>query len=170
MTTATDDIIRDAYRAAVAAADPDSGTTLREVVETVKVDLAARIREGSLELDPDDYLPMLIRRVDERDGAMADAVLERHVFGQSALDDDEATLDVVVTLGAGKRKLWRHVTADDLLAMDEIRYSNVRAAQDAYDRWRSTYSLARRAMAQYPTMGDAVTAGAFDALFRLVVA
>lgn len=159
-------IIRDSYRRAVAASS-NEGTTIRDAAHAVTEELSQLVRDGSLTISPEEYLPLLVRRADERDGALADRVLTAYAMGQPDLGDD-VSLDVVVTLGGGQRKTWRNVTSDDLIAMDDLRYRNMRSAVSSYEEWRRVFTLARRAMRTHPTMGDAVAAGAFDALLRVV--
>lgn len=62
------------------------------------------------------------------------------VFGGQESLDFEDLLDVVVTLGGGRRKPWRFVNESDLDSMDEVRFGNLAKQQAAYTAWRPKYT------------------------------
>ncbi len=148
------------YREATAEAGPD-GVDRQETMIVAGARVATEIRAGRLELEQESFIRSELHRVDEADGKKADAILRMAATGQGAFVLSDESLDVVVTLGAGRRKAWRDVTADDLRDMDAVRYKNLRNAQTSYDEWRTSYDAALPVLFQYQTFGAAFSAGGF---------
>jgi hypothetical protein len=115
-----------------------------------------RIHSGEIEIPVEDAIHAALSAADQRDGATADNILAQVARGELGLDLwPDPRLDIVVVLGAGRRKAWKHVTADDLSDMAELRNRNTKAAQ------RSE----RRFLADVKTVyADLVTAGSIGAL------
>lgn len=88
----------------------------------------------------EEILNAALIRVDERDGGQADAAIRALRMGQGELRiDGVSILTLVVTLGGGRRKLWRDFNVADLDELDRLRYQNVANAKAAYDEWRDNY-------------------------------
>lgn len=95
-----------------------------------------RIHSGELELPIDDAIHAALETADSKDGRAADGILAKIARGEIGLDMwPDPMLDVVVTLGGGRRKAWKHVTADDLKAMAELRKQNTNAARRSERRF-----------------------------------
>lgn len=95
-----------------------------------------RIHSGELELPIEDAIHAALSAADARDGQAADTILSKIARGEIGLNLwPDPLLDVVVTLGRGRRKTWKHVTADDLSAMVDLRKQNTNAARRAERRF-----------------------------------
>ncbi|GAA2007830.1 hypothetical protein [Nocardioides kribbensis] len=153
----TDDIAR-IYRAIIA----DSGveaTDLKVALDELVLQVRPGIESGAIVLDIDDAIRAAGRAIDKRDGGRVDGVLRSIARGEDALElDDDPVLDLVATLGAGRRKIWRFVTQDDLREMDALRFQNLEAQRIAYKRWREEYQPWIEVLFRHSTIGDAVTA------------
>lgn len=98
--------------------------------------LRNRIHAGELELPLDDALHAALQAADAKDGQTADGILGRLARGELGLDLwPDPLLEVVVILGRGRRKAWKHVTADDLSDMAELRNQNTKAARKTERRF-----------------------------------
>lgn len=153
-----DDITR-LYRAVVADAGRE-GVSRREAIEQVVQQARPLVAAGSLVLDTDDLIRQMVKRADESDGNRADHVLAQVAQGVDDLSlDADPLLDMVVTLGRGRRKAWRFVGRVDLDEMNELRYGNVRAAQTAYFKgFKPQYDAWLPVLLRQPTIGAAVEA------------
>lgn len=154
-----DDITR-LYRAVVADAGRE-GITRRDAIELVVAQARPLVQSGALALDTDDLIRQMIRRADESDGNRADHILASVAAGADDLGlDGDPLLDMVVTLGRGRRKAWRFVGRIDLQEMNEIRFGNVRAAQTAYYKgFKPQYDAWLPVLIKHSTIGAAVLAG-----------
>lgn len=95
-----------------------------------------RIHSGELELPIEDAIHAALSAADSRDGQAADNILAKIARGEIGLNLwPDPQLDVVVILGRGRRKAWKHVTADDLSDMADLRNQNTRAARRAERRF-----------------------------------
>lgn len=147
------------YRAVVADSGLDT-ISRKEALDELVVQIAPLVRAGKVAVDTDDAIRAAGRLVDDGDGRRADAVLRAAARGEDSLDlDGDPVLDLVTVLGDGMRKSWRHVTADDLREMDQVRYRNMRSAADGYDRWRRDYEPWLTILFRHATLADAVAAG-----------
>lgn len=155
----TDTITR-IYREATAEAGPE-GADRQDTIMVCANRIAREISAGRLSYELDDFIRSELIRVDESDGKKADAILRLAATGQGSFEMTDDLLEVVVTLGAGRRKQWREVTATDLRDMDTVRYRNLRNAQIAYNEWRVSYDAALPVLMQFGTFGDAHAAGGF---------
>ena len=155
----SNDIVR-LYRAVVADAGAE-GITRRDAIEQVVAQARPLVKSGAITLDTDDLIRQMVRRADESDGNRADHVLASVAAGADDLSlDGDPLLDMVVTLGRGRRKAWRHVTRTDLDEMNDLRYGNVRAAQTAYHKgFKPQYDAWLPVLLKHPTIGSAVAAG-----------
>lgn len=98
--------------------------------------LRQRIHDGELEIPVEDALHHVLSEVDRREGQAADSVLSKIARGEVGLDIwPDPQLEVVVTLGGGRRKAWKHVTADDLADMADLRNRNTKAARNSERRF-----------------------------------
>lgn len=154
-----DDITR-LYRAVVADAGRE-GITRREATELVVEQARPLVASGAITLNTDDLIRQMVKRADEADGNRADHVLADLAAGADDLGlECEPLLDMVVTLGRGRRKAWRFVGRVDLDEMNDIRFGNVRAAQTAYHRgFKPQYDAWLPVLIKHPTIGAAVAAG-----------
>ena len=154
------DTITRIYREALSEAGPD-GADRQEVLIVAGARVATEVRAGRLAYTLDRYIQSELIRVDESDGKKADTIIRVAATGQGAFDLSDAVLDVVVTLGNGRRKSWRDVNSDDLVAMNKVRYHNYKAVRDSYQEWFKSYRAIIPVVLQYKTFGAAVAAGGF---------
>lgn len=152
------DIITRVYREAIASYGVE-GVDRKEAIESAVETLMIDVRAGRFTVDIERALRNDLRRADEADGRSADAILHRAAFGEVPLLT--ADLDVVVTLGAGRRKSWGDVTFDDLAAMNEIRYRNYKQARDAFEEFNGAFIRVREVLQEHTTFGAAFEAGGF---------
>jgi len=153
--------VLDVYRHVVATVE-DESIQRQEAFQQAESRLLEMYDEGSLKIPANEAIRAALLEVDKRDGSRADAVLEAALSGQDSFGmEGDPILDVVVILGEGRRKLWRHVTSDDLREMDRLRYRNLRSQQHAYETWRDSYEPTLEALSRFPTFGDAVQHGGF---------
>lgn len=148
------------YRDALAEAGPD-GADRQEILMVATARVATEIRAGRLEYEVDSFIRSELLRVDESDGKKADAIIATAATGQGSFELDEASLDVVVTLGAGRRKAWRDITHADLAQMNMIRYRNFKSVRDSYQEWFRNYRAVSPVLVEFETFGAAVAAGGF---------
>lgn len=145
------------YRQIVAAADPDEGINRQEAMDLALTKILAAIERGDIKPDMTDTVKRALLNADDQQGKRADKLIRTFLVGQEMLSIDD-DLNTVVILGAGRRKLWRHCTPDDLILMDKLRYENYRNAHAAYDQWREGYTAAFTAVMQHQTVEGAVRA------------
>lgn len=131
------DAVIEEYRRAVARyGSADATVNKLDMFAHAAEALQNRIHSGEIEIPVEDAIHAALSTADSRDGSAADQILARLARGEIGLDIwPDPMLDVVVTLGAGKRKAWKHVTADDLNAMAELRKRNTNAARRAERRF-----------------------------------
>lgn len=154
--------VREVYRTVVAECDPDEGVKLDEAKGVAAERIRSLVATGELRIPVDFAIRSALAKADENDGKIADRVIARMIRGEDALDfEDDPALDCVVVLGDGLRKPLRYVKREDLLAMDSLRYKNMRAQIAAYDEWRETYERALSAVIKHGTFGAAVESGEF---------
>lgn len=111
--------------------------------------------------DPEDAIRLAAKKFDEAQGRAADAILAALASGESSAPVPPAEINrTVVTLGGGKRKTWRHVTADDIDLMTQERALNVRRQQQAIKTWKQNAENISPVVEQYGTVGDALDASA----------
>lgn len=116
-----------------------------------------RIHAGEIEVPVEDAIHAALNAADSRDGSAADNILARIARGEVGLELwPDPLLDVVVTLGAGRRKAWKHVNADDLSAMVDLRKRNTNAARRAERRFVSDVSAVFDALVPAGSIGALV--------------
>jgi hypothetical protein len=119
------------------------------------------VRNEELSIPLDDVIHAALMKVDERDGGYADAAIKSLVAGQNDLEiEGSPMLSMVVTLGRGKRKVWRDFTVDDLAELDRLRYQNVASVKAAYDEWRADYEAIFPGLLAAGTVGQMVAKAA----------
>lgn len=125
------------YRRFVASrGSADASVNKGDVFAAVAEGLRERIHLGELEIPVEDALHHILSEVDRREGQSADNVLAKIARGEIGLDVwPDPMLDVVVTLGGGRRKAWRHVTAADLADMADLRNRNTKSARNSERRF-----------------------------------
>lgn len=155
----TNETITRVYRETVASYGVE-GVDRPEAEAAAIATLMVEVRAGRLEVDLEQALRMEIRKADEADGRSADAMLRRMAQGDVPLT--LADFDVVVTLGAGRRKPWGMVTPEDLDTMNQIRYRNYKAARESFQEFNSNVIAVQHVVVGFKTMLDAFEAGAFD--------
>lgn len=159
----TNSIIAQTYRQNVRQIAGTAGITAnrRDAVPQAASELNRRYKAGEIEIDPYDYFLAKLYKVDEAEGKAADRVIAA-ALGNTDITLFDVDLDVVVTLGGGKRKPWEFVTAEDLEEMNQLRYRNVRAAERAYFKeWRPAYLRLHPVLQEFATFGDAYRNGGF---------
>ena len=152
------EIITRVYREAVASYGRD-GADRAEAIESALSTLMVEVRAGRLQLDLERALRKELQAADESDGRSADAILKRAAYGDMPLVD--ADLDVIVTLGAGRRKAWHDVTPADLKLMNDIRFENYRKVKSSYSEFNAAYMVVREVVFEHRTFGEAHVAGGF---------
>lgn len=152
------------YRKAVARMAQDGGNR-QDAFAYANEAIRQRIHVGEIDIPLDDAIHSALLAADAREGATADRVLQKIADGQIGIDVwPDPLLDVVVTLGGGRRKTWRHVTADDLRQMVELRQANTRAAR------RSERRFTKDVQAIYSGLIAAGTVGRMVEIARAEVA
>ena len=131
------DAVTTEYRSAVARLGSAKQTADRlDAFAHASEAIRQRIHSGELELPIEDAIHAALAAADSRDGQAADKILAQIARGELGLDIwPDPRLDIVVTLGKGRRKAWRDVTADDLSDMAELRNQNTKAARRAERRF-----------------------------------
>lgn len=152
------EIITRVYREAVASYG-DDGVDRPEAIESALATLMVEVRAGRLEIDAERALRAELQKADEADGRSADSILRRAAYGEIPLTADD--LDVIVTLGRGRRKSWRDVTPLDLKQMNDIRFENYRKVKTSYSEFNAAYMMVRDVVLQHQTFGAAWEAGGF---------
>lgn len=158
MTDEWADEVARIYRAEIAKHGPD-GADRKEVMASAAARIERMIREDGLQYSLSRYVRSELLRADEADGKRADDIIRVAATGQGAFESVD--LDVAVTLGRGRRKLWRDVRADDLRSMNAVRFRNFQDVKKSYDAWFRNYRLALPVLVEFETFGAAVAAGGF---------
>lgn len=154
--------VSNTYAGVVGEADPDAGIGRQEAMEIATSRILSAIDSGNVKIDLADVVKRALLHADSRHGKRADDLIEATHKGLLTLFDSVDELNTVVTLGAGRRKLWRHINDDDLIAMDSARYKNIANAQDAYGRWRASFEPTWQKLRIHKTIEKGLAAGAFD--------
>lgn len=154
----TENTIQRVWRETVASYGA-AGVNRREAVEAAENTLMVEIAAGRLTLDTRRAVRSELRRIDEADGRAADSMIEKLAYGQTALI--AADLDVIVTLGKGRRKAWHDVVPADLAAMVELRQENVNKARASMEAFRMAVARIRETVFVHGTVGAAFEAGGF---------
>ncbi|MBK0420389.1 hypothetical protein JD276_15275 [Leucobacter sp. CSA1] len=152
------EIITRVYREAVMSYG-DDGVDRPEAIESALATLMVEVRAGRLEVDVERALRSELQKADEADGRSADAILQRAAYGEVPLLAED--LDVIVTLGGGRRKAWCDVTPLDLKQMNDIRFENYRKVKRSYLDFNAAYMKVRDVVLQHQTFGAAWKAGGF---------
>lgn len=152
------DTVSRVWRETVASYGSD-GINRPEAMESAAATLMVEVRAGRLSIDLDRAVRDALARADESDGRAADKIIERAAYGEVLLVD--ADLDVVVTLGAGMRKVWRDVSAEDLEVMDAVRFENFRKVSASYTRFNKAVTRIMATVSAHGTVGAAYDAGGF---------
>ena len=133
--------------------------TREEIIQQATATVMNEIRAGRYTLDIETAVRRELIRADESDGKIGDRYITRAARGDVPLIDDD--LDVVVTLGAGRRKCWRDVEPQDLIQMREIRFRNYQSVRDAFQEFAADLEAVLPVVRQHGTFGAAVEAGGF---------
>lgn len=154
-------IITNLYRTVVGEGGVES-IDRRDAILEVARRAQPLIEAGELVPDTHSWIKSQVIAADKRDGIAVDKTLDALSAGK---EDDLAlgvtpNLDKVVVLGGGRRKVYRHLTLEDLDEMDELRHRNVRSVNRSYHReWKPTHDGWRAILLRYPTILDAIEAG-----------
>lgn len=117
------------------------------------------IHAGQIEIPIEDALHAFLTAADSRDGHAADKIIAQIARGELGLDLwPDPRLDIVVVLGEGNRKAWRHVTASDLLLMAQLRKKNTNAARRAERRFLKDVAAVYDELVTAGTVGALVAA------------
>lgn len=150
--------IRRIYRETIASYGA-AGINRQEAMESALATVMIEVNSGRLNLDYEAAVLSELRKADEADGRDADGIIARMSHGQIPLTDDD--LDVVVTLGKGKRKVWREVTGEDLVAMRELRRENYLKAKGSFDEFADNVNRLLPVLFEFRTVGEAHAQGGF---------
>lgn len=153
--------VRDTYRKIIGDHSSfDEPADRQECVKLAAEEILADIRAGEVERPE---IGSLVTRdlmaQDRSDKAAADSMIDALYYGGQDTLDLDPLLDVVVTLGGGRRKPWRLVTDVDWELMDEVRYRNVERQQQAYSQWRPKFLACRSAYRAHGTTEAVLAAG-----------
>lgn len=132
-----------------------------ELEESAIATLMVEVRAGRLDVDVEKALRAEIRNVVASDGRAADGIIRRMALGDVPITTED--LDVIVTLGAGRRKSWGSVTPEDLDSMNELRYRNYKSARESFQEFNANVTAVRGMFGDHATIADAHEAGAFEA-------
>lgn len=130
-----------------------------ELIESATADLLIEVRAGRLTIDSESAIRAALMQADESDGRAADRIIARAARGEVPLS--ESDLDVIVTLGKGMRKPWGAVTAEDIDAMNSLRFENMRKTREAYSAFNADVLAIRDLLKEHGTFGAAYAAGGF---------
>lgn len=133
--------------------------TREEIVHQATASVMNEIRAGRYTLDIEAAVRRELIRADESDGKIGDRYISRAARGEVPLVEDD--MDVVVTLGGGRRKCWRDVETQDLIQMREIRFRNYQSVRDAFQEFAADLEAVLPVVREHGTFGAAVAAGGF---------
>lgn len=161
------DAVTQAYRAAVAKhGNTERGINRQDAIAHAMTALIPRLESGELSLPYEDALHAALMQADSREGSTADSILAKIARGDIGLSIwPDPLLDVVVVLGGGRRKAWKHVTPDDLADMAELRSQNTRAARRSERRFLRDVTAVQSALILAGTVGEMVQRQRAEALF-----
>lgn len=157
------DMVTAAYRQEVARIVSVTGNAAdrKTASEAAARVLAQKVAAGEIAVDLEEYFTAKIQKADEHDGARADLILEK-ATSHDSLTLFDVDMEVIVTLGNGKRKPWGAVTAKDLHEMNAIRHKNVQTVVRSYNRdWLPKYFAVAEVLEGYENFGHAYRAGGF---------
>lgn len=140
-------------------AGAESVTQTVEAEMVAVASIMAEVRAGRHNVDVERAILAELRRVDKAHGRAADSLLARIAAGDAPIFMSD--LELVVTLGGGRRKTWYYVDADDLDSMNELRFKNYRNARESFQTFNGNVIAVRPAVVQYGMLGLAAEAGAF---------
>ena len=123
-------------------------------IDEATAKVLAEIKAGRYKVDQAAAIRASLIRIDEREGRTADQIIRR-AAGTDGAQLETCDLDVIVTLGGGRRKPWGEVTAADLAVMNEIRFKNYRQAERTYKEFSEAYELLRESLFMHGTLGAA---------------
>lgn len=150
------------YRRAVGAGDSNEGINRQDAFAFANEAIRERIHTGEIEIPIDDAIHSALMAADNREGQQADSILAKIARGEIGLDvHPDPILNVVVTLGKGKRKPWKYVTAEDVRDMAALRKQNTNSARRAESRFLKNIGT---------IYADLVTAGTVGEMFTAVEA
>lgn len=152
------DVVTAEYRRAISErSSEDTAADRQDAFAFAGAAIRQRIHDGEIEIPLEDAIHAALLHADSREGAAADSILTKIVNGDIGLDLwPDPQLDVVVTLGAGRRKPWRHVTAEDLTAMHGLRRKNTNAARRAERRFLKDVNAIYADVVTAGTVGEMV--------------
>ena len=151
-----------AYRKQVGLAK-DDGLSVQRAIRDAADEVRYLVDMG--EVHAPDMIASLVnigQKVDKEEKSYTDAIIRKLANGEVTLFDVDDTLSAVVTLGEGRRKSWRYVTAQDLNEMFELRRKNHQKQLEAFERFSDNVDVIMRAIAAHGTVELAVQAGAFN--------
>lgn len=152
------DTVQRVWRETVASYGPE-GISRPEAIEAASATLMVEVRAGRLDIDMERAVRAELVRVDEADGRAADNIIERAAYGEVPLTDE--SLDLIVTLGGGRRKAWRDVNPDDLDVMSELRFENYRKVRSSFEKFNLAVRRIRSTVVEHGTVGAAFDADGF---------
>lgn len=160
MTIPYETAVRDYYRQEVAARSGVDAADRRECVKYAQDRIAEAIACG--EVEPPEIGEQIRRdvlAVDESDKRAADRMLDMLLYGGQEQLEFYDLLDVVATLGKGRRKSWRNVSWQDVEAMEQEQFDNLNAQVEAYAKKRPMYQALRDALMTHGSVEAVYAAG-----------
>lgn len=144
------------YRSAVKRhADTREGIHRQDAFAFANEAIRARISSGEIEVPVDDLIHSALLAADKREGDAGDRLVQELAEGVIGLNLwPDPRLDSIIVLGAGVRKPFRHVTAEDLNVMAALRHGNANAAIRAHRKF------AKHVQSILPDLATARTVGA----------
>lgn len=153
--------VADTYAQVVGEADENEGIGRQDAMKIAAERLLQMVEDGDLKPDIDDVIKRALSTADKEHTGRADKLIRDTAQGKYKVFEADKNLNTVVALGKGRRKLWRYVEESDLVLMDELRYANVRNAQESYNTWRHSFETTRYALRQYRNIEAAIADEAF---------
>lgn len=149
------------YREEIAAqSGPEDTADRQECIKLAADRISEGIDDGDIEApEIGEQIRRDLTKQDESDKAASDRMIDLLVFGGQEDLDFEDLLDVVVTLGSGRRKPWRYINEFDLEEMDAIRYGNLEKQQAAYSQWRPKFLALRGAWRRHGNVAAVYASG-----------
>lgn len=140
----------------------DDGMSSAKALDIAAGRVVRMVEGGDVEA-PDLHMTLvgIGKRVDRAHGNRADSIIAKMAQGQFHLFEDRDLLETIVTLGDGRRKSWKFVTANDLKEMREVRQRNMKAAVESFTAFEASYNSVLKTVLEHNTVGAAAAAGAF---------
>lgn len=132
---------------------------------TIEKARASGLLDKLTDADLESYATFMLRQIDSKQGGVADSMIRDAAAGKVILSGvDDARLDMMATLGNGRRKLYRHITATDIEEMILTRQKHARSSVRASASFETDGRQVISRIAAFGTLGAAAVAGALNSL------